>query len=113
MMNLMRNLGSTYQHELYLKAFKALSNPDRYNIVQWLMEPKKNFFSEKIDIEKEGVTIGMVMQKLGLSQSVTSQYIQQLEEAGIITCTRKAQFRMCKLNRTYTRQLFESLADLF
>jgi len=112
-MPLMKNLGSMYQYELYLKAFKALSNPDRFNIAQWLIEPKKNFFSEKIDIDKEGVTISMIMQKIGLSQSVTSQYIQQLEEAGIITCERKAQFRMCKLNRTYTRQLFESLADLF
>ena len=102
-----------YQYELYLKAFKALSNSDRFNIVQWLVEPKKNFFSEKIDIDKEGVTIGMIMQKIGLSQSVTSQYVQQLEDAGIITCERKAQFRMCKLNRTYARQLFESLADLF
>lgn len=112
-MSLIKNLGSMYQNELYLKAFKALSNPDRFNIVQWLLEPKKNFFSEKIDIEKEGVTIGMIMRKIGLSQSVTSQYIHQLENAGIITCERKAQFRMCKLNKTYTRQLFESLADMF
>ena len=40
------------------------------------------------------------MQKLDLSQSVTSQHIQQLQEAGIISCERKAQFRMCKLNKT-------------
>ena len=112
-MQLIRNLGSTYQLELYLKAFKALSNPDRFNIVQWLLDPKKNFFSEKINVEKDGVTIGMIMQKIGLSQSVTSQHIQQLELAGIITCERNAQFRMCKLNRTYTKQLFESFADIF
>ncbi|WP_018300782.1 ArsR/SmtB family transcription factor [Fangia hongkongensis] len=112
-MSLIKNLGSMYQTELYLKAFKALSNPDRFNIVQWLLEPKKNFFSEKVDIEKEGVTINMIMQKVGLSQSVTSQHIQQLEDAGIVTCERKAQFRMCKVNKSYTKQLFESLADLF
>ncbi|WP_116963513.1 ArsR/SmtB family transcription factor [Fastidiosibacter lacustris] len=112
-MSILKSLGSTYQTELSLKAFKALANPDRLNIVLWLLEPKKNFFSEKLNIEKEGVTIGMIMQKLDLSQSVTSQYIQQLEEAGIITCERKAQFRMCKINKTYTRQLFESIAELF
>ncbi|WP_440617931.1 ArsR/SmtB family transcription factor [Cysteiniphilum sp. 6C5] len=112
-MSILKNLGSTYQTELCLKAFKALANPDRFNIALWLLEPKKNFFSEKIDIEKEGVTINMIMQKLDLSQSVTSQHIQQLQEAGIISCERKAQFRMCKLNKTYTRQMFESIADMF
>ena len=52
-MSILKNLGSTYQTELCLKAFKALANPDRFNIALWLLEPKKNFFSEKIDIEKE------------------------------------------------------------
>ena len=112
MSSLMKNLGSTYQNELYLKAFKAMANSDRYSIVLWLMDPKKNFFSELVDIEKEGVTMGMIIKKTGLSQSVISQYIHQLEEAGIVSCQRKAQFRMCKLNKAYLRQIFESLIDL-
>ncbi|MFZ9036052.1 MAG: ArsR/SmtB family transcription factor [Francisellaceae bacterium] len=59
------------------------------------------------------MTINMIMHKLDLSQSVTSQHVQLLTEFGLIHCERKAQYRLCKINKNYARQLFESLVELF
>lgn len=89
--------------------FKALANEKRFQILQWLKTPKKHFVSQHCDIEKEGVCVGLIEEKIGLSQSTVSQYLMQLEHAGLITMQRSGQWTYCKLNKKAIKIFLDEL----
>jgi len=91
---------------------KALSNEKRLKILQWLKEPSKHFSSPVCDVEKEGVCVGLIEQKIGLSQSTVSQYLVLLQQAGLITTERKGQWTFCKRNEKAIQALIEALKKL-
>lgn len=91
---------------------KALSNEKRLKILQWLKEPCKHFSSTDCDVEKDGVCVGLIEQKVGLSQSTVSQYLQLLQQAGLITTKRKGQWTLCKRNKKVIQALIEELKKL-
>lgn len=80
------------------KILKALANEKRLQILQWLKEPSKHFKSQHCDVCTQGVCVGLIEEKIGLSQSTVSQYLLQLKEAQLITMERKGQWTYCKLN---------------
>lgn len=88
---------------------KALSNEKRLKILQWLKEPSKHFSSPICDVEKEGVCVGLIEQKIGLSQSTVSQYLTLLQQAGLITTERKGQWTFCKRNEKTIQDLINVL----
>lgn len=91
---------------------KALANEKRLKILQWLKEPSKHFSSPVCDVEKEGVCVGLIEQKIGLSQSTVSQYLVLLQQAGLITTERKGQWTFCKRNEKTIQALIEALKKL-
>ena len=91
---------------------KALSNEKRLKILQWLKESCKHFSSSHCDIEKDGVCVGLIEQKIGLSQSTVSQYLMLLQQAGLITTERKGQWTFCKRNEKTIQALVEALKKL-
>jgi DNA-binding transcriptional ArsR family regulator len=91
---------------------KALSNDKRLQILRWLKEPKRNFKSVHCDVEKEGVCVGLIEEKIGLSQSTVSQYLMLLQQAGLITTERKGQWTYCKRNEKAIKELIKKLQDL-
>lgn len=91
---------------------KALSNEKRLKILQWLKEPHKHFSSAICDVEKEGVCVGLIEQKIGLSQSTVSQYLALLQQAGLITTERKGQWTFCKRNEAGIQALIQALKAL-
>lgn len=91
---------------------KALSNEKRLKILQWLKEPHKHFSSSICDVEKEGVCVGLIEQKIGLSQSTVSQYLALLQQAGLITTERKGQWTFCKRNEPAMQALIKALKAL-
>ena len=92
-----------------LTVLKALSNDKRLKILQWLKEPTKNFSSSHCDVGKDGVCVGLIEQKAGLSQSTVSQYLLQLHQAGLITMERRGQWTYCKLNKKFIKEFMEDL----
>lgn len=78
---------------------KALANDSRLSILGWLKQPEKHFVSTSCDVKTAGVCVGLIEKKIGLSQSTVSQYLLQLQQAGLITMERKGQWTYCKLNR--------------
>ena len=78
--------------------FKALANDKRLAILQWLKEPAKHFTSNHCDVSKDGVCVGLIEEKIGLSQSTVSQYLMLLHQAGLITMERRGQWTFCKRN---------------
>lgn len=79
--------------------FKALANEKRFKILEWLKEPHRHFSSSQCDVSKDGVCVGLIESKIGLSQSTVSQYLLQLQQAGLITMERRGQWTYCKLNK--------------
>ena len=92
-----------------ITVFKALSNETRLNILKWLKEPSKYFTSQHCDVEKDGVCVGLIEKKAGLSQSTISQYLSLLQQAGLITMERSGQWTYCKLNEKAVKELITEL----
>ena len=84
---------------------KALSNERRLQVLEWLKNPEENF-PPHVDVEgfEFGVCVGSIQDKLGLSQSTTSQYMSTLENAGIVISTRIGKW-------TYYRRDEEAIAE--
>lgn len=72
------------------EALKALANPARLQLMQWLREPVESFaeFEPIADRETVGVCVTHLQAKSGLAQSTVSSYMTTLERAGLVTSTR-------------------------
>lgn len=88
---------------------KALSNEKRLQIVNWLKEPGKHFSSTHCDVTKNGVCVGLIEEKIGLSQSTVSQYLLKLQQAGLISMQRDGQWTYCKLNKACLEQFIQEM----
>ncbi|MFR1907359.1 MAG: ArsR/SmtB family transcription factor [Clostridium neonatale] len=82
-----------------VKIFKALGNETRLNILLWLKEPQKNFEPQIhlsiMDDFQEGVCVGTIRKKAGLSQSTIS---------GFLSITRRG--RACRIKKYWAIYLF-------
>lgn len=88
---------------------KALANDKRLLILQWLKNPGDHFTSDKCDVNTQGVCVGLIEKKIGLSQSTVSQYLLQLQRADLITMERVGQWTFCKLNQNTVTELIQEL----
>jgi ArsR family transcriptional regulator len=90
---------------------KVLANDKRFKILQWLKEPKKYFPSSEFDVEEDGVYVGLIEKKSRLSQSTVSQYLLQLQNAGLISMERRGQWTFCKYNPTFVDGFIRALGQ--
>jgi DNA-binding transcriptional ArsR family regulator len=70
------------------EALKALDNPTRLAILNWLKDPRKNFPEQEIDPEEVGVCVSIIQKRVGLSQSTVSLYLSALQRAQLVTSQR-------------------------
>ncbi|KTD45868.1 transcriptional regulator [Legionella taurinensis] len=91
---------------------KALANEKRLKILGWLKEPGKHFSSAHCDVIADGVCVGLIEKKSGLSQSTVSQYLSQLQQAGLISMERRGQWTYCKLNQKLIAEFLAALKDV-
>ena len=54
-----------------IEIFKALSNKTRIQILTWLKEPSKHFPVHKTNCENNGVCVGLIQQKAGLTSRIS------------------------------------------
>lgn len=82
------------------EVFKALSNPTRLIIMQWLKEPKKHFdVSEQlVDADEEGVCVSIIQAKTELSQSTVSIYLAALQRVKLVSSKRIGPWTYYKRN---------------
>lgn len=95
-----------------ITVLKALANDKRLQILQWLKQPKENFTSSHCNVEKDGVCVGLIGEKIGLSQSTVSQYLNLLLQAGLIKMERKGQWTYCKRNEKAIKEFIKQLESL-
>jgi len=92
----------------HLEIFKALSNKTRLQILIWLKEPAVNFPEQQQHASYEnGVCVGQIQAKAGLTQSTVSEYLAVLQRAGLVSSTRVGQWTYYKRNE----QIFEELGQ--
>lgn len=89
-----------------VEIFKALSNKTRLQILAWLKEPEVSFpgQAEHAGFE-DGVCVGQIQAKAGLTQSTVSEYLSLLQRAGLVQSTRKGQWTYYKRNEAAFEQL--------
>jgi DNA-binding transcriptional ArsR family regulator len=71
-------------------ALKALANPTRLQIMNWLGDPDVEFaqWDPIADRQEYGVCVSHLQAKSGLAQSTVSSYMATLERAGLVRSTR-------------------------
>jgi len=76
---------------------KALSNPVRRDILEWLSAPGTHFRMQDHPVEM-GVCAGLIDERTGLSQSTVSAHLSTLLRAELVTSKRLGQWVFFKRN---------------
>ncbi|WP_235560561.1 ArsR/SmtB family transcription factor [Microbacterium sp. Leaf179] len=92
-----------------LVALRALSNPHRLAILQWLREPVVNFEEQKVDATHFGVCVSSIRKRCEISQSTASQFMATLADAGLVQTTRVGQWTYFARNEDAIERLKASL----
>lgn len=93
--------------EEMLEAFKALANPVRLQIMQWLRNADEEFadYEPIADRRVVGVCVSHIQAKSGLAQSTVSSYMAALERAGLVHSTRVGKWTHYRRDEDRLRQL--------
>ena len=70
---------------------KALANPVRRDILNWLKDPHVHFAQQQHNLDI-GVCAGLIDARTGLSQSTVSAHLATLVRAGLVTSRRVGQW---------------------
>lgn len=90
---------------------KALGNPTRLQIMEWLRAPGASFteYEPIADREEVGVCVTHLAAKTGLAQSTISTYMGALERAGLVRSTRVGKWTHYRRNGTEVDEILERL----
>ncbi|MFS0827278.1 ArsR/SmtB family transcription factor [Pseudomonas sp. MLB6B] len=92
-----------------IEALKALDNPTRLTILTLLKNPRENFPEQQADPEQIGVCVGIIQERVKLSQSTVSNYLAALQRAQLVTSQRIGPWTYYKRNEEKVAQLLEVL----
>ena len=83
--------------ELMTDVLKAIANPRRLEILNWLKSPTAHFPAQRDgDLIKDGVCGLFIAQKLGVGQPTASEHLRILTQAGLIRGKRIKQWTFYK-----------------
>jgi DNA-binding transcriptional ArsR family regulator len=94
-----------------LEPLKALANPVRLQVLQWLREPEEHFPVDPAvtDPRTVGVCVSHIQAKTGLAQSTVSAYMAALERAGLVRSTRVGKWTHYRRDEERIARLVEEL----
>ncbi len=87
---------------------KALANPMRREILEWLKYPQQHFAHQEHPLDL-GVCAGLIDARTGLSQSTVSAHLATLQRAGLITSRRVGQWIFYRRNEDTIRSFLDQL----
>lgn len=74
------------QNKSSLKILSALANENRLQIMQWIADPLPHFPPQSDgDLVLDGVCVGSIANKIGLSQPTVTKHMGILADAGMVT----------------------------
>ena len=89
----------------------AINNPVRRQILDWLKD-RSNFppaLPEHSDLD--GVCVGYIQEKAGLSQSTISNYMGLLKQAGLVISERHGQWTFYRRDEDGIREFLKKFKD--
>ncbi|AHG82630.1 Regulatory protein ArsR [Bibersteinia trehalosi USDA-ARS-USMARC-188] len=96
-----------------IEIFKTLGNEYRWQMLLWLKEPEKYFEPEHIKADDSefagGVCVGRLTEKAGLAQSVVSNYLNALRDAGLVESLRVGKWTYYRYNPQAATQFLQLL----
>lgn len=96
---------SKHIHDL-VPVLRAMANPHRAQIIDWLLEPSAHFPPQRDgDLVKDGVCVGFITDKTGLSQPTVTSHMKALEGAGLVTSKKVKNWVFYKLRSGALDQL--------
>ncbi|WP_439645074.1 ArsR/SmtB family transcription factor [Alicyclobacillus kakegawensis] len=91
-------------------AIKALGNPVRLQILNWLRDPHRYFSDQAVgDLDADGVCVSVIQRRVNLSQSTVSQYLTELQRAGLVESKRIGQWTYYRRNEAGIRKFLDEL----
>lgn len=94
-------------------ALKALANPRRLQILEWLQDPGSHFRPQiDGDLVKDGVCGLLIAEKLGVSQPTVSEHLQSLVRAGLVRPKRIKQWTFYRRDEARIREVKRALKDV-
>lgn len=96
-----------------VEVLKALGNPTRLQIMEWLRTPEASFseYEPIADRAEFGVCVTHLAAKTGLAQSTISSYMGSLERAGLVRSTRVGKYTHYRRNAADVDELLHRLGD--
>ncbi len=92
---------------------KVLSNKTRVEILKWLKKPEENFPPHQdIDHFDDGVCVGYIQDKAGLSQSTISTYLNSMQNANLLIPTRHGKWTYYRRNEKVIKSYLKALEEL-
>jgi ArsR family transcriptional regulator len=91
---------------------RALSNPRRMTIVQWLADPTAHFPPQRDgDLIDDGVCVGFITKKIELSQPAVTEHMQVLAAANLVTSKKIKNWVFYKLDKEKVAALLDSMSQ--
>lgn len=97
-----------------LEALKALANPMRLQIMEWLRDPEGEFaeWDPIADRAEIGVCASHIQAKAGLAQSTVSAYMNTLERAGLVRSTRVGKWTHYRRDEDLLRRVGDAVGSV-
>ena len=93
-------------------ALRALANPHRLAILGWLLDPCAHFPPQRDgDLVEDGVCVGFITQKVGLTQPTVTTHMRALADAGLVTSKKIKNWVFYKPDRAAIAAVVGSLGD--
>ena len=89
---------------------KALANPVRRQILQWLKDPHQHFAEQEHPLDF-GVCCKLIDPRPGLSHSTVSAHLATLQRAGLVSTRRVGQFIFFQRNEEVIKTFLDQLND--
>jgi DNA-binding transcriptional ArsR family regulator len=90
---------------------KALANPLRREILDWLKDPERHFPAQTLSLS-HGVCAGQIDGRCGMSQSTVSAHLSTLQKAGLVTTQRVGQWVFYKRDEAVIQAFRDSVDSL-
>ncbi|OQM75549.1 ArsR/SmtB family transcription factor [Manganibacter manganicus] len=92
---------------------RALGNEHRLTILEWLADPRSHFPEQRDgDLVDDGVCVGFITDKIGLSQPTVTNHLQCLAKVGIVNSKRIKNWAFYKLAPERLQQLEAALSKV-
>ncbi|MBJ9983967.1 helix-turn-helix transcriptional regulator [Acinetobacter sp. S40] len=89
--------------------FKALANPTRRQILQWLKQPAQYLPMEECGNFERGICAGHIERLGNVSQSTMSNHLSVLQQAGLIKVEKYGQWSYFSRNEALIQQYLDHL----